>query len=373
MAVRQRILSLDVLRGITVAAMILVNNPAVWGNAYAPLQHAFWHGLTPTDFIYPFFVFIMGVSAYFSLFRRSHEDRKAAVWHVVRRSLLIFLVGAFLNLVSAVAYGRLDSWETFRIMGVLQGLALAYLLGALLMIGTGFRRLVAIAAGLLAVYWAVLLLGNGFELSPDNIIAVIDSALLGSGHLYVEHLADGSSVAFEPEGLLSTIPRVAQVLLGAAVGKILYEKDDAAERLNAILLLGTVLTVCGFLIQYGCPLNKKIWSPSFALVTSGFASLMTGLMYWIIDVRGKKGWTGFFRVFGVNPLFLYVLAWILSVIVNMNMGGDSYWTVKGWFYGTCIDPFFADASGSLVYSLIFVLLVWVAGYLLDRRKIYIKL
>lgn len=372
MGVRQRILSLDVLRGITVAAMILVNNPAVWGNAYAPLQHAVWHGLTPTDCIYPFFVFIMGVSAYFSLYRRSQEDRKAAMMHVVRRSILIYLVGAGLHLASALAAGDL-AWPTFRIMGVLQGLAVAYLFSALLMIWTGFRRLLLIASGLLLVYWVILLLGNGFALSPDNIVAAVDRALLGAGHLSVEYLPDGSRMAFEPESILSTIPRVAQVLFGATVGKILYEKEDASEKLCGIMVLGTILTVAGFLLEYGCPLNKKLWTPSFALVTSGLASLMTGLLYWIIDMKDRKKWTGFFRVFGVNPLFLYVVGWVLSVIFNMNMSPEGYWSVKNWLYGTCIDPFFADASGSLVYSIIFVLLVWIPGYFLDRRKIYIKL
>lgn len=372
MGVRQRILSVDVLRGITVAAMILVNNPAVWGNAYAPLQHAAWHGLTPTDCIYPFFVFIMGVSAYFSLYRRSHEDRKAAMVHVIRRSVLIYLVGAGLHLVSALAYGNL-SWATFRIMGVLQGLAVAYLFSALLMILTGFRHLLLMASGLLLAYWVILLLGNGFALSPDNIVAVVDRAILGTGHMLVEHLQDGSGMAFEPEGILSSIPRVAQVLFGAAVGKILYEKEDAAERLNGIMIIGTILTISGFLLEYGCPLNKKLWTPSFALVTSGLASLMTGLLYQIIDMQERRKWAGFFRVFGVNPLFLYVVGWVLSVLFNMNMSSDGYFTIKNWLYGTCIDPFFADASGSLVYSIIFVLLVWIPGCFLDRHKIYIKL
>lgn len=374
MAVRQRILSLDVLRGITVAAMILVNNPAVWGNAYVPLQHAFWHGLTPTDFIYPFFVFIMGVSAYFSLYRRSMEDRKAAIWHVTKRSALIFLTGMALNAVSALAYGRLTSWEGFRIMGVLQGLALAYFISAMLMILFRFRKLTLTMVILLAVYWVILLAGNGFDLSPDNIIAVVDRAVMGAGHLYVEHLPDGTSVGFEPEGFLSTIPRVAQVLAGAVVGRILYDSGkDSTEKLNGILLFGAVMVIAGFLIQYGCPFNKKIWSPSFALVTSGAAALMTGLLYKAIDIDGRKKWTSCFRVFGVNPLFLYVLAWVFSVFVNMDLGAGQWHSLKNWFYGNCIAPFFADAFGSLVYSLVFVMVIWSAGYILDRHKIYIKL
>lgn len=373
MAISQRMLSLDVLRGMTVAAMILVNNPAVWGGAYAPLQHAFWHGLTPTDLIYPFFVFIMGISAYFSLSRRSNEDRKTVFLHVTKRSVMIFMVGMALNAVSAVAYGTLDSWEEFRVLGVLQGLAMAYFFGAILMILLRFRRLVFVSVILLAIYWIILLLGNGFELSSDNIIAVVDRSLLGEGHLYHERLPDGTSVAFEPEALLSTIPRIAQFLLGAAVGRIIRENEVVEKRLYNILLLGAGMTIVGFLIQYGCPVNKKIWSSSFALVTSGFASLMIGILYWLIDMKGKKSWTGFFRVFGMNPLFLYAAAQIFSVFVNMKIRVGTAYSLKNWFYWTFIDPFCGEAFGSLLYSVLFVCIIWSMGYVLDRYRIYIKL
>lgn len=372
MAAGKRLLSLDVLRGITVAAMILVNNPAVWGEAYAPLQHAFWHGLTPTDLIYPFFVFIMGVSAYFSLCRRGKENQRATIFHVLRRSALIFVVGVLLNLISALAYGRF-ALETFRIMGVLQGLALAYLFGSFLIMALKFRKLIICSLGLLAVYWLILLLGNGFELSPDNVIAVVDRALLGEGHLYMERLADGSRMAFEPESVLSIMPRTAQFMLGAAVGRVFYENDDVESRLNKIFILGSVLLICGFLIQYGCPVNKKIWSPSFAMVTSGFGSLSVALLYKLIDVDAYKSWTGFFHVFGVNPLFLYVAAWLFSVLVNMKIKLGEFWSIKNWFYGNCIEPFTGTAFGSLVYSLIFVCVIWSVGYLLYRKKIYVKL
>lgn len=370
MAANQRILSLDILRGITVASMILVNNPAVWGGAYAPLRHADWHGLTPTDLIYPFFLFIMGVSAWFSLYRRSHENPRKTIWHIIRRSLLIFAVGVFLHLISQLAGGSL-SWETFRIFGVLQGLAVAYLAGSLLLVLLKFKKIIPAAVMLLAAYWLLLVLGNGFELSADNIIAVVDRAVLGDGHMYHERLADGTRIAFEPESILSSIPRIAQFLLGAAAGRLLKENRPDEEKLNGILIFGVILLFCGFLIQYGCPVNKKIWSTSFALVTSGFAALMLGLLYWAIDMKGRSSWTGFFRVFGVNPLFLYALAWVLGVFVNMRLGTS--FVLKRWFYTTCIDPFFGEAFGSLVYSLVFVAIIWCAGYVLDRKRIYIKL
>ena len=173
-------------------------------------------------------------------------------------------------------------------------------------------------------------------------------------------------LAFEPEGLLSTLPRIAQFLLGCAAGRILLAKEDAPMRFGRLFAFGTALLFTGLLLQYGDPLNKKIWSSSFALATSGFASLLLGLLCWVIDLHKQVRWTGFFRVFGVNPLFLYVAAWVLSV----TLGALS---IKSWFYTTLIDPLFGDASGSLVYSLCFILLVWSLGLVLYRRKIYIKI
>lgn len=386
-----RLLSLDVMRGITIAAMILVNNPAVWGNAYAPLQHAPWHGMTPTDLIYPFFVFIMGVSGYFSLARRHEGGSRAAVGRIVRRSAVIFALGLLLQTISYVGYGTsryllgqlaegTSYWQavfpaaTFRILGVLQGLALAYLFGALALLALKFRHLLAAACGLLLLYWGVLLIGNGFSLSADNILAIADRAVLGESHLYVEHLQDGSLLAFEPEGLLSTLPRIAQFLLGAAVGRILRSQEERREQLNRLFVLGVGLLFAGLLLQYGCPLNKKIWSSSFALASSGFGTLLLGLLVRVIDIGGHTRWTGFFRVFGINPLLLYMAAWTLSVAVGFSFRTASGVTsVKGWIYSRLIDPFCGDAFGSLVYSLLFVGAIWALGYRLYRKNICIKI
>lgn len=379
----ERLLSLDVMRGMTVAAMILVNNPAVWGKAYAPLQHAFWHGMTPTDLIYPFFVFIMGVSAFFSLSKRYEGFCREAFSRILRRSAIIFGIGLLLQEISYFGYGTANflsgqvpagvTWfetvfpfRTFRILGVLQGLALVYLFGSAALLCLRFRHIVVAAGGLLLLYLVLLQTGNGYSLSADNIIAVVDRAVLGEGHLYKEWLPDGTRLAFEPEGLLSTLPRVAQFLLGCAVGRILLAKEEAPIRFGRLFAFGTALLFAGLLLQYGDPFNKKIWSSSFALATSGFASLLLGLLCWVIDLHKQVRWSGFFRVFGVNPLFLYVAAWVLSVVLGAL-------SIKSWFYTTLIDPFFGDASGSLVYSLCFILLVWSLGLVLYRRKIYIKI
>lgn len=379
----QRLCSLDVLRGLTIAAMILVNNPAVWGKAYAPLQHAFWHGLTPTDLIYPFFVFIMGVSAFFSLSKRYEGLNRKAFLQILRRSVLLFAVGLFLQEFNYFVYGTVKflsggaaqgaTWfatafpfSTFRILGVLQGLALAYFFGALALLALRFKHLLWVAGGLLALYVVLLQTGQGYVLSADNVIAVLDRALLGETHLYKEWLPDGSRLAFEPEGLLSTLPRIAHFLLGCAAGRLIMGKEALPLRLGRLFALGTCLLAGGFLLQYGDPLNKKLWTASFTLVTSGFAALLWALLAWRIDLRGQRRGTLFFRVFGLNPLFLYCTAWVFSVLLGA-------FSLKTWFYSTCIDPFFGDALGSLLFSLCMVLLVWTVGWFLYRRNITVKL
>lgn len=374
MTSKQRILSVDVLRGLTIASMIIVNNPAVWGNQYAPLKHAPWHGLTPTDLVFPFFIFIMGVSAWFSLSRRKTENTGKAVWHIVRRSVLIYLVGASLTFISRWANDNL-SWETFRLMGVLQAISLTYLFGSLLLIGLKFKRLLAAAAALLGGWWIVQLVGNGFDLSPDNIIAVVDRALLGPGHMYKEKLLDGSAwIPFDPESLLTTIPRVGHFLLGAFVGKIMLGDGGKADKLNRNFIFGAIILIAGFLIQYGCPINKKVWTSSFALVTCGFASLLLALFYWLIDIREKKAWTGFFRVFGVNSLALFALASLTSVAMGTDiMCAGETMSIRSCLYWKLLEPAFGEHLGCLVYSLLLVGFCWTVGYILDRNKIYIKL
>lgn len=391
MQIRERVLALDVMRGITIAAMILVNNPASWGIAYEPLRHVPWHGMTPTDFIYPFFMFIMGISSYFSLSKYQEGMNGAVFTKILRRSIVIFAIGVGLQAISYFGYGTsnyllgnsdpqsgyLDvilPLERFRIMGVLQGLAVAYFFGAVLVLFVRFKYLLCIAGTMLLAYVVILTLGNGYELASDNIIAVIDRAILGEQHLYIERLADGTKVAFEPEALLSSIPRIAQVILGIYVGRLLTTCKDHLERINRLFIFGTILLFAGMLLQYGDPVNKKIWSTSFTLVTTGFGSLLLALLIWIIDIRKHARWSAPFESFGVNPLFLYVLAWVGSVLFGVNFRfGGTVTSIKGFLFRECIQPYAGDAFGSLIYSLLFVSLIWLFGYILYRNKIYIKI
>lgn len=379
-----RLLSLDILRGITIAGMIMVNNAGSWNYAYAPLKHAHWHGLTPTDLVFPFFMFIMGVSTFMSLRKFNFAPTRAAVWKVVRRTLLIFVIGLALGwfgqlmrgLAAGESFGMAAShFDTLRILGVLQRLALAYGFAALIALLAKDKQLPWIIAILLGGYYLILRFGKGFEMSEENIIAVVDKALWGPAHMYKDTTPEGVRIALDPEGLLSTIPSIAHVLIGFLSGKLIVENRDNHTRVEKLLIWGTILAFSGLLLQYGCPINKKIWSPTFVLVTTGFAAQLLGLLIWIIDIHKKEKWSRFFHAFGVNPLIVYVFAGVLANLVgNIRFAwqGETI-SVKSFTYSVLIQPWAGNYFGSLLYALLFVTVCWLFGYILYKKNIYIKL
>ena len=387
----KRLLALDILRGITIAGMILVNNPGSWGHIYAPLRHAAWNGLTPTDLVFPFFMFIMGISTYISLRKYNFEFSKSALWKIVKRTVLIFVIGMAIGWFSRFCYYWASPtegigfgaqlWEAFwnfdrmRIMGVMQRLALCYGVTAILALTLKHRYLPWIILVLLVGYFVILMGGNGFAYNETNIVSVVDRAILTPVHMYKDN-------GIDPEGLLSTIPSIAHVLIGFCVGRMMLggkkqptDRDAMlSQHLNTLFLVGTILTFAGFLLSYGCPINKKIWSPTYALVTCGLASSFLALLIWIIDVKGYKKWSRFFESFGINPLFMYVLGGVLGILFgSIPMPGADGVSIKGFLYGECLKPWLGDTAGSCVYALIFVAINWCIGYQLYKRKIYIKI
>lgn len=379
-----RLLSLDILRGITIAGMIMVNNPGSWSYAYAPLRHAHWHGLTPTDLVFPFFMFIMGVSTFMSLRKFNFEPSKAAVWKVIRRTILIFVIGLALGwfgqLTGGLASGEpfgvaATHFDTLRILGVLQRLALAYGFAALTVVLVKVKLLPWVIGLLLLGYFLILQLGKGFEMSEANIIAVVDQAVLGAAHMYKDTTPEGVRIAFDPEGLLSTIPSIAHVLIGFLFGKLIVEHRDNHTRVEKLLIWGTILAFSGLLLQYGCPINKKIWSPTFVLVTTGFAAQLLGLLIWIIDIHQKEKWSRFFHAFGVNPLIVYVFAGVLANLasnIRFNWKGETI-SVKGFAYEMLLQPWAGNYFGSLLYALLFITVCWLFGFILYKKNIFIKL
>lgn len=378
-----RLLSLDILRGITIAGMIMVNNPGS-GSVYAPLSHAHWHGLTPTDLVFPFFMFIMGVSTFMSLRKFHFQPSKAAVWKIVRRTVLIFVIGLALGWFGQLCRGLASGesfvqaathFDTLRILGVLQRLGLAYGFAALIAVMVKNKYLPWVIVSLLTGYFLILLFGRGFELSEQNIIAIVDKALWGTDHMYKDRIVSGEWISFDPEGLLSTLPSIAHVLIGFLFGKLITDHKENHTRVEKLLIWGTVLAFSGLLLQYGCPINKKIWSPTFVLTTTGFAAQLLGLLIWIIDTNKKERWSRFFHAFGVNPLIVYVFAGVLATLVsNIRFpwqGGTV--SIKGFTYKVLLQPWAGDYFGSLLYALLFVSVCWLFGYILYKRNIYIKI
>ena len=391
-----RILSIDILRGLTIAGMVTVNNPGSWSYMYAPLEHAEWNGLTPTDLVYPFFMCVMGMCIYIAMRKFDFACNRATVYKIVKRMVLIYLVGLAIVWFSAFCrrwnnpqegadffsqlWYMVWSFDKLRLTGVLARLAVCYGITALLAITVRHKHLPYIIVGMLLAYFVILMAGNGFAYDETNILSIVDRVVLTDAHMYHDN-------GIDPEGLLSTLPSIAHTLLGFIIGGMLFRKADAGvQQLDAranitltkvvpLFVVGTSLLFAGYLLSYGCPINKKVWSPTFVLVTCGLASMLLALLTWIIDVKGKKSWSKFFEVFGVNPLFLFVLSDFFAIVFGAFTFpvGDKQMNVVGFVYSQLLAPVFGEYGGSLVYSLLFIALNWVIGYQLYKRKIYIKL
>lgn len=388
----KRILALDILRGVTIAGMIMVNNPGSWGHIYAPLRHAEWNGLTPTDLVFPFFMFIMGISTYISLKKYNFEFSHAAALKILRRTIVIFLIGMAIGWFSrfcnywagsheGLSFGEklwasVWTFDRMRILGVMQRLALCYGVTSIIALTMKHRHIPYLIATLLAGYFILLLCGNGFAYNETNILSIVDRAVLTPAHMYRDN-------GIDPEGLLSTIPAIAHVLLGFYVGRLMFSstengKGDGTANYQLLLrlfLVGVILTFAGFLLSYGCPINKKIWSPTFVLATCGLASSFLALLIWIIDVKGCKKWSMFFEAFGVNPLFMYVLGGVLGILFGAIRfpWADGSISIHGFLYKILLMPVFGETGGSLAYALLFIAINWCIGYQLYKRKIYIKI
>ncbi len=384
----QRLLALDILRGITIAGMILVNNPGSWGHIYAPLAHAEWHGLTPTDLVFPFFMYIMGISTYFSLRKFDFKFSGATLWKICRRTVVIFAIGLaiawFGMFLRGVTSGKalaeaVFTFDHIRILGVMPRLAICYGFGSLIALALSKKALPWFIAAMLVVYAVILFAGNGFEFASNNVIAIVDNAVLGPDHMYTDHVG-GESLKFDPEGLLSTLPSIAHMLIGYVCGSLIVATKDNRLRINKLFIIGTILTFSGFLLDFGIPINKKIWSPTFVLTTCGLAASFLGLLIWIIDIKGYRRWCRFFEAFGINPVFMYCRGAVLSIIIGSvkvpyAAVESGVTTLKGWIYQAVLMPACADNAtlASLCFAILFVLLNWCIGDILYKKKIYIKI
>ncbi len=398
-----RYYSLDVFRGATVALMILVNNPGSWSYMFSPLQHASWHGCTPTDLVFPFFLFAVGNAMAFVIPRLQKEGNLVFWRKVIKRTILIFLIGLFINWWPFLKWENnelifkawKDSEESgVRIMGVLQRIAIAYFFASIIAYYFKQKTVFWISFLILILYWILTkFLGGTDPYSIEGFIGTkIDLDILGLAHIY-----KGEGVPFDPEGLFSTIPTITQVLFGYLIGdfinkqgkikwfgKSLPETNEANYRLvSGLFVLGTIALVVSYFWQLDFPYNKKIWSSSYVIHTTGLSILTIAAMIWFIEVlKIKNGLMKFFDVFGKNPLFIFVLSGLfprILALIRIENGLDDQNQIKyisplGWFYENICAKIFLQIPelGSFIYSLIFLVFFWYLAFLLDKNKVYIK-
>lgn len=402
---KKRLLSLDILRGITVAGMILVNNPGSWAHIYAPLRHAAWNGCTPTDLVFPFFVFCMGVAMYISHSKSNFELNWSTSRKIIVRGLLIILIGwalswygmalrQFLRGADFVTAMWTYPVANIRYLGVFPRLGLVSLLGGLLLLTFKPKRILWVSAALMLIYSILQSVTNSFELTAQNMESIVDLKLLGDDHIYHMRNAAGERIGFDPEGVLSTITCVAHVLIGAWVGKLIMTEKDLWSKVTRALLAGAIMMILGFCLDYAYPINKAMWSASYILVTCGLASCILGILTWILDIRLPQlnevkptttcakvhhavanNWYKFFETFGVNPLFIFCLStWFVVTAARVRFEfHEKTYNLLGFWYSECLQPIFGDKGGSLVSALSLVFLMWAIGHILYRKKIYIKL
>lgn len=402
---KERYYSLDVFRGATVALMILVNNPGSWSHVFSPLKHAPWHGCTPTDLVFPFFLFAVGNAMAFVMPRLQAGGDRLFWQKVLKRTVLIFLIGLFLNWWPFVKWERdllvFKYWTDplrpdsgIRILGVLQRIALAYLFASVCVYYFREKTLIYLSSFILLLYWGLCyVFGTGDPYSLEGWFGTaIDKQVMGVAHMY-----KGEGVPFDPEGLASTLPAVVQVIFGYLAGNFLKNRGEVSwfrmpvatggspgiyRMLSAVMVIAVLLTIIALYWGLAFPVNKKIWTSSYVLYTTGLALMVMGVLVWYIEGHGiRNAVTRFCDVFGKNPLFIFVLSGLLPRLLALiriesgeGVSGETVYTSPlRWFYTeVCASVPGPPEIGSFIYSLIFLSFFWLIGYLLDRKKIYIK-
>ncbi|MDZ7290933.1 MAG: DUF5009 domain-containing protein [candidate division KSB1 bacterium] len=382
---KDRLLSLDVFRGITIAGMILVNNPGSWSHVYPQLEHAEWHGWTPTDLIFPFFLFIVGVAMTYSFGRilEAGEKPKGIYRKVMRRTLILFGLGLFLYLIPSdlpSGYNWFsDTLAKARIMGVLQRIAVVYFFASLIVLHFKLRAQVFWGIGLLVFYWLVMkmvpftVVENGVAVTHAgtlekeiNLAAYLDNLIL-HGHTWEV----GKFLHRDPEGLLSTLPAIVTALLGVFTGYWLRKGKPQYETVAGLFFAGIGSLLLGSIMDYGFPINKQIWSPSYVIFMGGMALIFLAMCYYLIDIKEQKWWIKPLVIFGVNPIALYVLAETMSrLLILIKAGGTS---LQGWIYQNLFVSWLGDLNGSLGYAIAYVLFWLGVMAIFYKKRIFIKI
>jgi predicted acyltransferase len=392
---RERLVSLDVFRGITIAGMLLVNDPGTWSAIFPPLEHAAWDGWTPTDLIFPFFLFIVGITTYLSMSARRArgDDDRALVKQILRRGIIIYLLGFAMAMFPFYQWGTIDSlpnataWqrivfriEHVRILGVLPRIGIVYICAGLLTLKTTLKQQIIIIASLLLGYWFAMTLipvpGEGaigaalLHTKDRNLAAYLDRLILGTNHTWV------GSVTFDPEGPLSTIPAIGTTMLGVIAGRWLALKEKPLlERITGLFAAGSLGMVLGLMWNWSFPINKSLWTSSYVLFTAGMACVALATIMWIVDYVNVKWWTKPFVVFGVNPIVAFVgsgvMARLIYTLLHVSYNGKST-AVQDAIYQSVFLPWLPERVASLAFAITFVLLWYGILLVLYRRKIILK-
>jgi predicted acyltransferase len=398
---RERLVSLDVFRGLTVAGMLLVNNPGTWSAIYPPLEHAEWHGWTPTDLIFPFFLFIVGVTTQLSLgARRARGDDPGAIQRqILRRGALIFLFGFLLSGFPFFTWGAVpgnpdpdfldrivDRLYHWRILGVLQRIGIAYIISALIAARATVRTQVLVTAVLLLGYWFVmtlvpvpgtggvpgaLLLGHG----ETTLAGYVDRMLLDWSRFGLgNHLWTGS-VTWDPEGVLSTAGAVGTALLGNLAGRWIAQPTPLVERLAGMFAAGAIAMMVGLMWHWSFPINKSLWTGSYVLFTAGMASVALATIMWLIEIQNQRAWTRPFEIYGLNPMVAFVgsglMARLIYSILKVEMDGKRI-ALQAAIYQTAFASWLTPRNASLAFAVTFVTLWFGILYVLYRRRIVFK-
>lgn len=369
---KQRYFALDVLRGMTIALMILVNTPGSWATIYAPFKHSAWHGFTLTDLVFPTFLFVIGNAASFSLRKYENRSENAFLRKVFKRTALIFLIGVLLNAFPFFYCAddglHLIDFTTVRIMGVLQRIALCYCIASLLLHYLKLKKSLIVGGIVLLGYWALLWFfgthPNPYSLE-NNAALKFDLLIFSKENLY-----RGFGLPFDPEGLLSTLPAVVNVIAGYAAGIFIQKWGNTRKTIMNLAISGLVLLIVAEFWDILFPINKAIWTSTFVLFSSGWDLLIIAALILIIEMAKLKGWTYFFEAFGRNPLFIYILSGVVITLLNLiHINGQS---LNGMIYENLFLSWLETYNASLGFAIFYVLLMWLLGYVLDKNKIYIK-
>jgi len=364
----QRYLSLDVFRGMDVALMIVVNSLGSQ-NTYSPLLHASWDGFTLTDLVFPTFLFAVGNSMSFSLPKYADQGNAVFFRKVFVRSVIIFAIGYLMYWFPFVTQTEsgwgLAPFSHTRVFGVLQRIALCYLFASLIIHYFKVRGALVFALFALIAYRFILAAFGDLSLE-GNAGTKLDLWLLGPDHLY-----HGEGVAFDPEGLLSTLPSIVNVIAGYVAGVYLQKNGQNYETIAKMLMVGVVLVLAGVWWDLLFPINKKLWTSSYVLLTVGIGLCALAILVFIIDVAGRKNWTYFFQVFGRNTLFIYLLSEVIVILLFSIPAGEG--SLYGYIYRNAYRSWIGDLNGSPLFALTIMLTCWIVGWVMDVRKIYVKI